>query len=268
MIDTGPSPISPLPPRTLQDTVLERLGRDIVKGRYGEGTFLPTEAELAAEFSVGRSTVREVVRVLVSKAMLEVRPRNGTRVRPRTEWRQLDRDLVRWTFAEGPDPALLNDLIEVRRIVEPEAAALAAERAGAADLLAMESAYRAMEAALPGDLSACVAADVAFHSALLCATGNTVLKEFETMIEAALGAAFQLSTTSVQSYTRTLSAHWAVYDAVRCRAPEAARAAMLDLLTVAREDIRKSTGGKERSPELPPQAVSTAGFPGLETGHG
>jgi GntR family galactonate operon transcriptional repressor len=266
MMERGSHTTGAAVPRTLQDAVLERLARDIVKGRYGEATLLPTEAELAAEFAVGRSTVREVVRVLVSKAMLEVRPRNGTRVRPRAQWRQLDPDLVRWTFAEGPDPALLHDLIEVRRIVEPEAAALAAERAVASDLLAMEKAYRAMEAALPGDLSACVAADVAFHSALLCATGNTVLKEFEAMIEAALGAAFLLSTTSVQSYTRTLAAHWAVYDAVRCRMPEAARSAMLDLLTVAQEDIRKSTGGKERSPEMTPQAVSKLDPAALNTG--
>lgn len=250
MTEIGLPNVGTLPTRTLQDTVLERLARDIVKGRHAEGTYLPTEAELAVAFGVGRSTVREVVRVLVSKAMLEVRPRNGTRVRPRSQWRQLDPDLVRWTFSEGPDPALLHDLIEVRRIVEPAAAALAAERAGAADLLAMESAFRAMEAALPGDLSACVTADVAFHAALLCATGNTILKEFETMIEAALGAAFHLSTTSVQSYTRTLSAHWAVYDAVRCRAPEAARSAMMQLLDVAREDIRNSTVGTGRNPEM------------------
>ena len=267
MTEISSPTISTLPPRTLQDTVLERLARDIVRGRYAEGAYLPTEAVLAAEFAVGRSTVREVVRVLVSKAMLEVRPRNGTRVRPRAQWRQLDRDLVRWTFAEGPDPALLHDLIEVRRIVEPEAAALAAERAVAADLLAMESAFRAMEAALPDDLSACVAADVAFHSALLYATGNTVLKEFETMIEAALGAAFQLSTTSVISYTRTLAAHWAVYDAVRCRAPEAARSAMLDLLTVAQEDIRKSTGGTERRHEMSPNSGAKEGLATPETGH-
>jgi GntR family transcriptional regulator, galactonate operon transcriptional repressor len=229
-------------PRTLQDRVLERLGRDIVRGRYAEGVFLPTEADLAREFSVGRSTLREVVRVLVSKGMLEVQTRTGTRVRPRSEWRKLDRDVVGWTFAEGPDPALLRDLIEVRRIVEPEAADLAARRAGAADLLQLERAYRAMEAALPHDLTACVAADVAFHTALLNATGNVVLKEFETMVEAALGAAFQLSTMSVQSYSRTLAAHWAVYDAVRCRAPTVAREAMLDLLSIAQEDIRSSTG--------------------------
>lgn len=243
-LDASPES-GPLPARTLQDTVLERLARDIVKGRFAEGALLPTEADLAAEFAVGRSTVREAVRVLVSKAMLEVRPRNGTRVRPRSQWRQLDRDLVRWTFAEGPDPALLRDLMEVRRIVEPAAAELAAARAVAADLLALETAYRAMEAALPDDLPACVAADIAFHTALLGATGNAILKEFETMIEAALGAAFQLSTTSVQSYTRTLSAHWAVYDAIRCRSPQTARAALLDLLTVAQDDIRTSIGARE-----------------------
>jgi DNA-binding FadR family transcriptional regulator len=264
------SPASP-PARTLQDTVLERLARDIVRGRYGEGATLPTEADLAQEFAVGRSTVREAVRVLVSKGMIEVRPRNGTRVRLRSDWRQLDPDLVRWTFAEGPDPGLLHDLIEVRRIVEPEAAALAARRAGAADLLAIEQAFRAMEAAHPGDLGACVAADVAYHAALLRATGNSVLREFETMIEAALSAAFRLSTSWAQTYSRTLVAHWSVYDAIRCRAPDAARAAMLDLLDVAQDDIRHGTGKAGRGPQqaqpgtdLPPLAARP-GPPAPET---
>lgn len=229
--------------RTLQESVLEQLAREIVAGRYPEGAHLPTEAALAQAFGVGRSTLREAVRVLVSKGMLEVSPRNGTRVRPRADWRRLDSDLLRWTFELAPDPVLLNDLIEARRIVEPEAAALAAERACAADLVALEQAFLAMQAALPKDMAACVAADVAFHTALLSATGNSVLREFEAMIAAALDRAFRLSTTAaVVTYERTLSAHRAVYEAVRSRDPTAARRAMLELLAVAEDDIRKTTG--------------------------
>lgn len=155
----------------------------------GEAANMPTEAELAREVAVRRSTVREVVRVLVSKGMLEVRPRNGTRVCPRSQWRQLDRDLVRWTFAEGPDPSLLRDLIEMRRIVEPGSAALAAS-----DLLTLETAYHAMEAALPHDIRACVAADVASYGAASAGPAERRMRA-----QATLAAATDASRMSIAS---------------------------------------------------------------------
>jgi DNA-binding FadR family transcriptional regulator len=115
-------------PNNLHKDVLDRLAMKIVGGAYGMGEALPIEAELCRTLGVGRSTLREAVRVLTSKGLLEVRPRNGTRVRPQSSWRRLDRDVVRWTFAAGPDDGLLSDLLEARLIIEPEAAALSASR--------------------------------------------------------------------------------------------------------------------------------------------
>jgi DNA-binding FadR family transcriptional regulator len=209
-----------------------------VRGRYRPGELLPVEAELSAALAVGRSSLREAVRVLVDKGMLEVKPRIGTRVTPRTAWRRLDPDVIRWSLRGGPDPGFFAALIEARRIFEPAAAALAAERATAKHLAAIEAAYLGMEAAIPDQLDACVEQDLAFHRAVLAAADNPVLLEFEAIIDAALSAAFRLSTSLSTSYKNTLDAHRVVLEAIRMRDAERARAAMLGLLEVAEDDLR------------------------------
>ncbi len=223
--------------RTLHRTVLDTLAANIISGGYPIGEAIPTEAELCKSLAVGRSTLREAIRVLVDKGMLEVRTRNGTRVRPRQDWRRLDADLIRWTFGFGPDHALFADLIEARRIFEPAAAALAAERANARNLAQIEECYLAMARDLPSDLEQGVEADIGFHTAILAASGNSVLMEFETVIDTALRAAFRYSARSTHSTEKTLDCHRAVYEAIRLRQPNVAREAMLDLLSLAEHDL-------------------------------
>lgn len=223
--------------RTLHRTVLDTLATDIISGHYPTGEALPTEAELCKSLSVGRSTVREAIRVLVDKGMLEVRTRNGTRVRPRQDWRRLDADLIRWTFGFGPDPALFADLIEARRIFEPAAAALAAERANARNLAQIEESFLAMARNILRDLEQGVEADIGFHTAILAASANSVLMEFETVIDTALRAAFRYSAQSTHSHQEMLECHRAVYEAIRLRQPDVARIAMLDLLNLAEQDL-------------------------------
>lgn len=227
----------------LHRQVVDQIAMQIVKGDYPAGGFLPVEADLCEKLGVGRSSVREAMRVLTDKGMVDVRTRSGARVLDRNSWRRLDPDMVRWTVDSGADREFLVDLVEARRIFEPAAAALAAERATGADLASIEAALEAMEAALSrvdhhGDLEASVDADVAFHKAILAGTGNAVLGEFEAIIEAALRAAFKLSTELARSYELTIAAHREVYEAIRLRDGERARTAMDDLLRVAAEDLR------------------------------
>jgi DNA-binding FadR family transcriptional regulator len=223
--------------RTLHRVVLDALAADIAGGAIGPGQALPTETELCQTLQVGRSTLREAIRVLVDKGMLEVRTRAGTRVRPRSDWRRLDADVIRWTTAQGPDTALFADLIEARRIFEPEAAALAARRAPARAVAEIERHFHAMEAAGGHDVERAVEADIGFHTAILAASGNSVLMEFETVIDTALRAAFRISAERTHSPAATIAAHQAVLEAIRLRQGSTARNAMRDLLALAESDL-------------------------------
>jgi len=228
-------------PRGLHRAVVHQLAMQIIGGGYAPGSVLPIEAELCDALGVGRSSIREAMRVLVDKGMVEVRPRTGARVLDRSSWRQLDPDLIGWMLAAGPDSDFLADVVEARRIFEPAAAGLAAMRASGTDLARIEVALDAMGAALPGrdggDLEACVEADVAFHKAILAGTGNPFLEGFEVIIDAALRAAFKLSTELAVSYEHSIAAHAEVYEAIRMRDANRARAAMSGLLDVAAEHL-------------------------------
>src|SRR6185437_14972232 len=112
--------------------------------------------------------------------------RAGTRVLGRSDWSLMDRDVLQWLFHGDTDVEFAKGLLQLRRIVEPEAAALAAENATAADLAAIESAYLKMKASLPDDLVAWREADVEFHAALLKASGNKFIEQLAHTIRFAL----------------------------------------------------------------------------------
>ena len=226
----------------LHRKVVDHLAMQIIGGEFVAGQSLPVEADLCEAMGVGRSSVREAMRVLADKGMVVVRPRTGARVLERASWRRLDPDLIGWMLKAGADREFLADLVEARRIVEPAAAALAAERASGADLARIDTALDAMRRALPEsgnkrDVIAAVEADVAFHKAVLVASGNSVLEEFEIIIDAALRAAFRLSTEMSHSFAPTISAHVNVYEAIRMRDAAGAQSAMTGLLNMAAKDL-------------------------------
>lgn len=226
----------------LHRKVVDHIAMQIIGGEFVVGSSLPVEADLCEAMGVGRSSVREAMRVLADKGMVEVRPRTGARVLDRASWRRLDRDVVGWMLRTGADREFLADLVEARRIVEPAAAALAAKRATGADLARIDTALQAMRQAMPqsgddSDVMAAVEADVAFHKAVLAASGNAVLEEFEIIIDAALRAAFKLSAEMVHSFALTITAHVNVYEAIRMRDSAGAESAMRGLLNVAAKDL-------------------------------
>src|SRR4051794_15555511 len=127
-------------------TVLTTLGREIAQDQIPAGTALPPEPDLEARFGVGRGVVREAIKTLAAKGLVSVRPRHGTHVLPRHEWSLLDRDVLSWLVGEAePDRELLLSIQEVRSIIEPAAAALAATRATADDRRRINAALAAME---------------------------------------------------------------------------------------------------------------------------
>lgn len=217
------------------------LANRIIAGTYPPGALLPTENRLVAELGVSRTALREAVRTLAAKGFLEAKQRVGTRVRPTHEWHRLDPDVLGWMSEIGLDLDFVNGLIEFRLVIEPAAAALAAERASANDLAKIETAYLGMVEHLPNDLDACAKADVAFHIAILKASRNPVFSNLGEIISAALHSAFRLTTSASRSYARTLGAHGEVLEAIRLRDPYTARCRMEFLIGIAAEDVRASS---------------------------
>ncbi|GAB2879561.1 FCD domain-containing protein [Streptomyces mayteni] len=228
--------------RTMHQRVVDELGLRIVGGEWEPGRALPVEDVLAAEIGVSRGALREAVKALVAKGMLLVRPRTGTRVLPPEQWNHLDRDVLRWQ-QEGDSAALLRDTGELRRIVEPEAARLAAGRARPADVAALYEALSVMEttAARPGR-PGYVEADIAFHRALLDASGNRLLGSLGRAIDIALEHSFAVSTRTPGAVASALPAHRAVVAAVEAGDPAAAAAAVLGIIEATEREIAASPG--------------------------
>ncbi|RKN07051.1 FadR/GntR family transcriptional regulator [Streptomyces radicis] len=226
--------------RGVHGQTVEALARRVVSGAVPEGATLDLVA-LRDELGVSLTVLRESLKVLAAKGMVDARQKRGTFIRARSHWNLLDPDVLRWQFAAGvdaePGTGLLRDLGEVRSIIEPAAARLAAERRDAADLRALETSLAAMAEAAPhGDPGPAVEADLAFHRALLAATRNELLRRMEIVLSAGLAERDQLVHGSAHSGDPVPS-HRAVLDAVAAADPDAAEAAMRTLLDQAVRDL-------------------------------
>src|SRR5262249_28543630 len=135
------------PHRNLHGQIVHTIGRQILRGDLRPGDPVPTPHDLPAS----RTALREAIKVLAAKGLVEARPKTGTRVRSRDAWNLLDPDVLAWRQDGAPPLRFVRSVTELRAIIEPGAAALAATRATTADLAAMERAYLDMEAAVPGD---------------------------------------------------------------------------------------------------------------------
>jgi GntR family transcriptional regulator, galactonate operon transcriptional repressor len=217
--------------------VVRSLGQRILSGHFPPGAVLPNEGRLCAELEVSRTALREAIRTLSAKGLVETKPRTGTRVRAREEWNRLDPDLLDWARDQPPDHAFIHSLLEARRIIEPSAAEFAAQRATGRDLAALEEAFEGMRASLPHDVETCCRYDLDFHAALLRASHNIVLQQLSGAVGAALMAVFRLSMHLSRSHQRALEAHREVLERIRLRDPAGARAAVNALLGVAESDL-------------------------------
>lgn len=222
----------------IHDSVVNVLGSRILGGAYRPGEVLPREEELCAMLGVSRTSVREAVKVLSAKGLVEARRRVGVRVLSRDDWRLLDPVVLSWHPDIQNDSELISGLIEARRIFEPAAAELAARRGTGSDLAAIEAAFNAMRDSIPHDLDGVCRADLAFHRSVIAASHNVVLKGLIGMLEAALSASFLVTNRLMEAQSRALAAHQAVLEAIRMRDTAGARAAMNRLLDIAADDLQ------------------------------
>jgi len=213
--------------RNLTYGMLDALGRAIVTGRYETEPF-PTEAELAKQHGVSRSVTREAVKMLTAKGLLSARPRQGTVVQPASSWNLFDTDVLRWLLERQFSVDLLRQFSQLRIAIEPEAAALAARFGTPEDLQRISAGLARMEAAERG-LDDTLDADIAFHVAVLRASGNPFYAQFRDMVATALRTSIRF-TNRIKGRSASVADHAAVRDAIAAKDYTAARVAMRTLI--------------------------------------
>jgi DNA-binding FadR family transcriptional regulator len=227
----GPSPKHDFsasdPARSHTAHVVREIGMGIVDGTYPQNSILPGDAELMERFGVSRTVLREALRVLAGKGLIQAKARIGTRVRDKAHWNLFDPDVLIWHARSGFDAQFLEYLSEMRMALELEAAALASRRRTPLQLQHIYGWVEKMgaEDATPKSF---VDADLNFHLAVAAAAGNPFLRSISTLIEVALVALLTISSPIEEPvrHQRSVAAHRAIADAIARRDPEAARAAM------------------------------------------
>ena len=223
--------------RRYRGAIAYKLGTAILSGEYQPGDTLSGEVAFAESLDVSRTAYREALQTLAAKGLVESRPKTGTRVLPRHRWNLLDPDVLAWAFSGTPDIRLIRSLFELRAMIEPGAARLAAERRDRDDVREMKQALAAMRRHTLATEQGRVA-DREFHAILLRATRNDAL----VVLSASIGAAVSW-TTLFKQRARALPRdpipdHARVFDAIAASQPEAAAEAMSVLVQLALDDTR------------------------------
>lgn len=219
----------------LHQSLARELGTKIVTGEYQPGESLPGEIAASQHHHVSRNAYREAVRILAAKGLVESRQKAGTLVTDRTRWNLLDPDVLLWTLSSNPPPDFRDALFELRSIVEPAAASLAALRRSEQNLDAMESALEEMRGYDP-DSPEGEEADERFHQAIFTAAGNDILRRLANIISASVRFVAEFKREQ-QIERDTWPDHKALFEAIRARRSSHAYDAMMGLIEHAREDI-------------------------------
>lgn len=231
---------------SLHGSLVNQLGARILRGDPSPGTQLANVEVLSATYGVSRTVMREVIRVLIDKGMLESRPRTGTRVRPRSHWNFLDPDVLAWRYGSAIDTTDTRSLFELRRVIEPAAAALAAQRANAQQIAELEG-YLALMEQYADDGPRFAEPDLAFHQLILRMTENELIGSLAALTEAALVISFRLSDANPLGQRPSLPLHRRVIDCIKTRDSEGARDALLKLLDGAETDVERAISVRERA---------------------
>ncbi len=224
---------------SLATQVAREIGRRIVSNSYAPGDLVEDEGALAERYQVSRSVIRDAVKILVGKGLLEVRRGIGTRVRSRSSWGLLDDDVLAWYQSAPPDADMLRQLMDIRLVFEPKAARWAAERGSAEAHEQIGAAVERMEAE-KGSVEDFVVADAVFHRSILRATENEFLVALEGIIFSALLSSIRLTNVDPRSNEASLPFHRSVYEAIAARDGDRAEKVMEQLLG----DTGRRLGGR------------------------
>lgn len=241
--------------RSLVDQVVDTIGQDILSRRYPPGAPLPNETEWCEKLDVSRSVLREALRVLVSKNLIDIRSRAGGRVRGEAEWNLLDPDILHWRSQGGDRETFVRELFELRRVIEPAAAALAATRIGRRQLQDLTEALDDMVAA-GEDTARFLEPDARFHRLILDSVGNALFRALGQAITVALDITLRLSLDAPQGQQASLPLHRMVLEAITQRDAPAASAAMLTLVNASERDVAEASGAPKKTRRAPARAAN------------
>lgn len=235
--------------------IARELGIGIVSGRIRPGHVMDGEIEASTRRHVSRTAYREAIRILSAKGLIHSRPRTGTRVSEVASWHLLDPDVLEWMFSGTPRQEVIHGLFELRTVVEPAAAALAATRRKQEHLAEMR---RALDEMARHTLNAPEgrAADQEFHAALLAATANPFVVSLTNGVTAAVTALTEYKMRLAKIARDPVPDHFRVFDAIAAKDAEGAREAMLRLIRLALLDM----SAKERPRPPARSGVATAAY--------
>jgi DNA-binding FadR family transcriptional regulator len=228
--ESGSKPRDPAATRSASvvDRLVSALGRDIASGVWKPDETLPTEPEISHRFGAGRNAVREAIKILAAKGFVRTERRAGTIVRPDFCWNLLDAEVLNWMLlALANRDDVLSELSELRSIIEPAVAALAATHASAMETLRIFEAYEQME---KGEMQTFIDAKIAFHDRLFEAAHNRLLVNLVPAFSLLLRTSFEISIRAGKPAARNLKEHRQIAEAVSRRDPAGARRATRKLL--------------------------------------
>jgi DNA-binding FadR family transcriptional regulator len=226
------------PPR-IHGSIARAIGIEIVSGQRPPGFVFGGEIEASNALGISRTAYREAMRILAAKGMIESRPRAGTRVTPRSQWNVLDPEVLAWSFESQPHPDFVRGLFELREMIEPGAAALAAKRRTEDHLLLLRASLDEM-AKHPLETPEGQLADQRFHRTLFAATANEPLVALSSTIGAAVHWTTRFKTRDGPLARDPFPDHYRVYEAIERGQPRAASAAMHTLIQWALKDMKMS----------------------------
>jgi DNA-binding FadR family transcriptional regulator len=231
--------------RRLHDRITRVLAKRLIEAADQEPIHFPKEADLCAQLGVSRTVVREAMKVLADKGMIEMKPRAGTRSTPRSRWRLLDPDILAWQAEAQPDAQFLRDLCEVRLAIEPTAAAFAAVRATDAEILEIERCLEQRRSKTgTSTIDELIELDLNFHAAIVAASHNPLLRQLCDVIRLPFRTALSCTARFPSTARLGLEAHEVLLEALRRHDPLAASRAAEEVVGLAMLAVERAARTK------------------------
>ncbi len=221
-----------VPQASISETVTQHLAGRILRGELLPGTALPGENELATEYAVSRTSIRNALAVLAAKGLISIQAKKRSTITHRDQWSLLDLDILNWLSKGHVDAQLVEQLMITRLIFEPNVATLAAMNANGHDLAALEDALALMRRGQKeADREPFEEGDIAFHQALLRAAHNPFLLALGNALSAAMVLSFRQTLEEDVRLTKTaIDEHYRLFEAIRLRNADDARQHMRSIL--------------------------------------
>ncbi len=202
--------------------VIEYLLHQVLSQSLKCGDALPMTNTICETLGVSRTVVREAISILVSKGMVVSKAGGGSFVQPLSNWMLLDPEVLCWLRESDMAVSIVEHLLEIRLIIEPEAAALSAMRGSMAQFMAMSEAMERMAAGTDQRTQESIRGDIDFHSSILDTSGNIFLARMRDLCMVSVELIVRLTFGKVDSAAESVDNHLQLLDAIRTRDPQQA----------------------------------------------